>query len=152
MQITATKFYGLKSEKSAAVLSLDPRRDNGALQRLARPLPRPLRCWKAISLPGHETHSPDYRADATFNELILWLRRQGVRPTKPLHTLRKMSGSLVVERHGLFAASATLRHSSSRHDYGAFSGLTPSRRLPAAGERDFPGRLKVLPFPSEQSN
>ena len=110
VQITATKFYGLKSEKSAAVLSLDP--EIMALFRGWHAQCRGPFVLESDKPARPQTHYPYYRADATFNKLILWLQRQGVSGTKPLHTLRKMYGSLVVEKHGLFAASATLRHSS----------------------------------------
>jgi hypothetical protein len=47
---------------------------------------------------------------ATFNYVIWWLRRHGVDTAKPLHTLRKESGSLVAQQHGLFPAQQHLRH------------------------------------------
>ena len=36
----------------------------------------------------------------------------GIKADKPFHVLRKMFGSLIVEKHGIFAASSTLRHAS----------------------------------------
>lgn len=60
-----------------------------------------------------------YRANSHFQHLTDWLRSKGVEGNKPLHTLRKEFGSLVNQRHGLFAASQALRHSdistSARH-------------------------------------
>lgn len=51
-----------------------------------------------------------YRADDTFSRLNAWLRMNGVKSQKPLHTLRKEAGSLVCKQGGLFAASRFLRH------------------------------------------
>lgn len=52
----------------------------------------------------------EYRADATFARLNVWLRAKGVTDAKPLHTLRKEAGSLVCKSGGLLAASRFLRH------------------------------------------
>jgi integrase len=53
-----------------------------------------------------------YRANEHFNGLIEWLRANGVDTDNPLHTLRKEFGRLLTERHGIYAASKMLRHSS----------------------------------------
>jgi integrase len=61
-----------------------------------------------------------YRCEATFDYVNLWLRRHGVDSEKPLHTLRKESGSLVAQQHGLFPAAQHLRHrdiSTTAHFY-----------------------------------
>lgn len=51
-----------------------------------------------------------YRAEKTFARLNAWLRMNGVKSQKPLHSLRKEAGSLVCKQGGLFAASRFLRH------------------------------------------
>ena len=51
-----------------------------------------------------------YRCQETFEILYAWLRRKGVKDKKPLHVLRKEFGSIINQRHGLYAASAALRH------------------------------------------
>jgi integrase len=51
-----------------------------------------------------------YRAADTFKRLVDWLRAHGVASRTPLHTMRKEAGSLICEKHGLFAASRFLRH------------------------------------------
>jgi integrase len=51
-----------------------------------------------------------YRAADTFKRLADWLRAHGVDSRTPLHTLRKEAGSLICQKHGLFAASRFLRH------------------------------------------
>jgi integrase len=64
---------------------------------------------------GHEAgnssriRSP-YRCKQIFAFVVWWLRRHGVDSEKPLHTLRKESGALVVSHEGIYAASRHLRH------------------------------------------
>jgi len=53
-----------------------------------------------------------YRATMVYKRLVRWLRENGVDTDKPLHTLRKEFGRLITEKHGIFAASKLLRHSS----------------------------------------
>lgn len=53
-----------------------------------------------------------YRANEHFQVLIDWLGKQGVKSNNPIHTLRKEFGRLITERHGIYAASKLLRHSS----------------------------------------
>jgi integrase len=59
-----------------------------------------------------EAHYHYYRCDCIFDSLVAWLRAQGVAGNKPFHTLRKLFGSLIAEKHGIFAASSALRHAS----------------------------------------
>ena len=51
-----------------------------------------------------------YRCQDVFDRLITWLRQNGVKGNKPLHTLRKEFGSQVCAAHGVHAASRQLRH------------------------------------------
>lgn len=51
-----------------------------------------------------------YRCQETFQTLYSWLRGKGISDKKPLHVLRKEFGSIINQRHGLYAASAALRH------------------------------------------
>jgi integrase len=51
-----------------------------------------------------------YRCEAVFECATWWLRRHGVEEAKPLHALRKESGSLIASQYGIFAASRHLRH------------------------------------------
>lgn len=53
-----------------------------------------------------------YRANEHFQILIDWLGKHGVKGNNPIHTLRKEFGRLITERHGIYAASKLLRHSS----------------------------------------
>ena len=61
---------------------------------------------------GQPKHWNRYRCDSCFKRLIAWLRAKNVDTRAPLHTLRKVFGSLVNHHFGIFAASAALRHSS----------------------------------------
>ncbi len=51
-----------------------------------------------------------YRCQDVFDRLTTWLRKNGVKTNKPLHTLRKEFGSQVCALHGVHAASRQLRH------------------------------------------
>ena len=53
----------------------------------------------------------EYRAAGTFERLGDWLKTQGITARKPIHELRKEAGSIVAQRHGIYAASRFLRHS-----------------------------------------
>jgi hypothetical protein len=52
-----------------------------------------------------------YRCGSVFDELIEWLRGQGVTANKPIHELRKELGALITSQQGLYDASRFLRHS-----------------------------------------
>jgi hypothetical protein len=52
----------------------------------------------------------NYRAQNVFERLSAWLRSKGVTVPKPIHELRKESGSMVNRQHGLTAAKDFLRH------------------------------------------
>ena len=51
-----------------------------------------------------------YRCEAVFDRTTWWLRRHEVEGEKPLHALRKESGSLIASSQGIYAASRHLRH------------------------------------------
>jgi integrase len=110
IEIRPTENYGLKTEDSTATMSLDPE-----FMTL-------FRGWHAKRKGPFVIESPNrprpdaryhyYRCDHIFDSVVAWLRRQGVVGDKPFHVLRKLFGSLIVEKHGLFAASSALRHTS----------------------------------------
>jgi len=109
VQVQPTEFYALKTRESAATLQLDP--EITAL----------FKGWHAqrkgnfvieSDQPARDVDYQHYRADHVFNSLVDWLRVQGIDADKPFHTLRKMFGSLIVQQHGIFAASSALRHTS----------------------------------------
>ena len=53
-----------------------------------------------------------YRCQEVFDEVIEWLRGQGVRGNKPLHILRKEVGAEIASEKGIYAAKDYLRHST----------------------------------------
>jgi integrase len=53
-----------------------------------------------------------YRAQAHFEKLTAWLRKNGVKSRTPLHSLRKEFGSQICDRQGIYAASRALRHAN----------------------------------------
>jgi integrase len=61
----------------------------------------------------HRTKNRSYRCKAEFERVLEWLRLNGVTQTdKPLHTMRKEFGSNISKHKGIYAASASLRHST----------------------------------------
>lgn len=65
-------------------------------------------------VPVAEHKSRGYRADATFQGLLDWLRAQGVEGKRPIHILRKEVGSAIASSQGIFAAAKFLRHGDIR--------------------------------------
>jgi integrase len=111
LRMMPTKWYALKTDESASVLPVEP-------EILAL-----FRGWhaKARSEFVIESERPPkavsyqwYRCDAVFENLLTWLRGKGVHGQKPIHALRKLYGSALVDRHGLHAASSGLRHADLR--------------------------------------
>jgi hypothetical protein len=62
------------------------------------------------NLPRPRATFENYRAQHVFERLSAWLRTKGVTAQKPIHELRKESGSMVNRKHGLTAAKDFLRH------------------------------------------
>jgi integrase len=54
-------------------------------------------------------HKRGYRV---LKRLAAWLKSKGIAHGRPVHFLRKVFGSVVATRHGLFAAREYLGHSS----------------------------------------
>tara|TARA_R110000744_G_scaffold77778_2_gene153281 strand:+ start:144 stop:1226 length:1083 start_codon:yes stop_codon:yes gene_type:complete len=52
-----------------------------------------------------------YRCDVAMLPLVDWLRKQGIRETKPIHYLRKAFGDMVARKHGIAVAANTLGNS-----------------------------------------
>jgi integrase len=61
--------------------------------------------------------------------LCQWLRKRGVKDSKPVHYLRKCYGSLAVADHGIFIASKLLGHSSIMLTASTYAGQVD--QLPA---------------------
>jgi len=109
VRVQPTEHYALKTQESAAVLSLDPE------------IMASFRGWHAqrkgpfvleSEQPPRDVNYHYYRCDNTFDSLVAWLRGKGIKGDKPYHTLRKMFGSLIAEKYGIHAASSALRHTN----------------------------------------
>jgi len=61
-----------------------------------------------------------YRASDTWDELTAWLRSKGVESPKPIHYLRKLSGSLMYANNDVYAAQRFLGHSDIRTTIGSY--------------------------------
>jgi integrase len=108
--VRPTENYSLKTEDSASTMALDP--EIIALFRGWYAQRHGLFVLESEHLPRPDARYHYYRCDRTFDSLVDWLRLQGVTGDKPFHVLRKLFGSLIVEKDGVFAASSALRHTS----------------------------------------
>jgi integrase len=61
-----------------------------------------------------------YRASGTWDQLTAWLRSKGVESPKPIHYLRKLSGSLMYANNDVYAAQRFLGHSDIRTTIGSY--------------------------------
>jgi integrase len=109
IRVEPTEHLALKSEDASADVDLDPQLTKVLQEFYARRTgtfviesPRPSRVGTSYLA---------YRCGPIFKRLATWLRAHGVASSKPLHCLRKEYGSLVCQKHGIFAASRALRHS-----------------------------------------
>jgi integrase len=108
VRIKATEHFAAKTEDSLGDVAVD-----SELLEL-------FRGYRARATSAFVIESDDqpksgvsywhYRCQAVFDQLITWLRQNGVKGSKPLHTLRKEFGSQVCAAHGVHAASRQLRH------------------------------------------
>ncbi|WP_414664273.1 tyrosine-type recombinase/integrase [Horticoccus sp. 23ND18S-11] len=110
IQIETNEFTRAKSEGSEVGVDIDP------------VFSEMLRSWMATStskfvIGGAVEAKPEsryhhYRCDRILKKLTKWLKAHGVEDRNALHSLRKEFGTQINRTHGLFAASAALRHSS----------------------------------------
>jgi integrase len=115
LDIRDTEHKALKSADSAGKIGLDA--ELVALLRGFKARAKGLFLLETPRLsriPFTEHRSRTYRCDATYQELIDWLRVKGVPGKRPIHILRKEIGSIIASRDGIFAASRYLRHSDIR--------------------------------------
>ena len=115
-----------------------------------------LEATRAVAGESSREWGPRYRCVTAFERANHWLRTFGVTGNKPLHTLRKESGSLITTRDGIFAASAFLRH----RDIGVTSAFYADKKtrtvvdvgvLLKANEAQ-PENIVSLPRREEQTN
>lgn len=132
VRIEATTYFLPKTEESARVVPLpaDVARFLRA-RRLEKPDAEFVLDGGAPQL-GKRTNT--YRADA-WKPLAAWLRTQGITGQKPLHELRKLSGSLVNAVAGLEAARRHLGHANiatTSNSYVAARAAVVDLAAPAA--------------------
>ncbi len=110
LRIEATEYTQLKTEGSAEDLGIEP--ELAGFFRDASSRARGIFVIETECSPRTTSGWSHYRAQGHFDQLCIWLRTNGVRAQKPIHTLRKEFGRLIAEKLGLYAASLALRHTS----------------------------------------
>jgi integrase len=108
VSIDNSEHLHVKSERSRGVVELEPE---------LVPL---IRGWQAKATgsfvlesevkPRPESKYQHYRCQETLEKATAWLRKSGVKSNEPLHFCRKLYGSLICDKHGVYAASRALRH------------------------------------------
>jgi len=105
IRIEPTPHFDVKTEHSIGDVPIDPE-----LMTLLRGFNAQARGNFVIESPNSLRKRANYRARNVFKRLSVWLRGKGVSAPKPVHELRKESGSMVNRAHGLTAAKDFLRH------------------------------------------
>jgi integrase len=108
IRIEPTQHFDVKTEHSIGDVPVDPE-----LMSIMRGYAAKARSNFVIAspnLPRARATFENYRAQNAFERLSAWLRSKGVQAQKPIHELRKESGSMVNRKHGLTAAKDFLRH------------------------------------------
>jgi integrase len=111
IRIETNEFTRAKSEGSETSVDIDPtltERLRGWMEGSTSPfvIGGTVEARPEVSTYHH------YRCDCLFKKLTAWLKAHGVEDRNALHALRKEFGTQINRSHGLFAASAALRHSS----------------------------------------
>lgn len=136
--VEATEYFQPKSEEATREIELDEVAVD-ILRRAKADNPDPLFVLKGGPYRKQHTAAPLYRADAaphfTWLRLAEWLRSKGVTGDKPIHTLRKLAGSLVFQAHGIEQARGFLGHgdvsTTSRSYIAKTKRVTVSIPVPA---------------------
>jgi integrase len=108
VRVQATQHFDAKTEDSLGDVAVD-----GELLELFRGYRARATSAFVIESDGQPRSGVSYsfyRCQDVFDRLTTWLRKNGVKTNKPLHTLRKEFGSQVCALHGVHAASRQLRH------------------------------------------
>lgn len=145
VSIETTRYFKAKSDASNAEVDLEP--ELVALLRgwkLRAKSEFVIECDIAPRLGGN---SPHYRLSCPFASLILWLRSKGIDAPKPLHTLRKEYGSLVLKHHGIYAASVALRHEDLQVTVKHYAD-SKQRATPGLGALLVPSNVRAVKFDS----
>jgi integrase len=112
IRIEPTRFFHPKSEDSIGDVAVDA--EVVEIFRGYRARAKSNFVIESPREPKTDVIYPYYRCDDSFKKLIEWLRNNGVKTSKPLHTLRKEYGSQINAIHGIHAASRALRHADIR--------------------------------------
>jgi integrase len=100
---------------------IEPKHGSGGTVYVDPSLMRELLSLKEPEQDGFVVNSPlgwkattyrRYRCEPHWRTLIGWLESNGINARKKVHELRKLFGDAIVKRHGIFAGSAQLRHST----------------------------------------
>ena len=104
---------------------------------------------------GKKGWGAHYRANIVFDSLIQWLKnyeQDGKKPLKdvrkPIHELRKELGALLTSKHGIYAASHALRHSTVATT-AAYYADKKERTTVGIGDW-LAGEEKVIPMPTNE--
>ena len=112
IEIRETPHFKPKSEESRGQIEIEPE-----VAELLASLRKTTKDSFVIGATGVKRKSKSaqwYRASGHFDNLLDWLRKQGISDLKPLHVLRKEAGNLICGAQGLHAASRFLRHGDVR--------------------------------------
>jgi integrase len=107
IRIQTTKWFTPKSRESTRTVPLPP--DVAKFLAVLRASDPTAEFVLKGAEPRPACRGYEYRADA-WEPLTAWLRVQGVKTLTPLHSLRKMSGSLIYATAGIEAARRHLGH------------------------------------------
>jgi integrase len=108
IRIEPTEHFDVKTEHSIGDISVD--KELMSVMRGYHGKARSNFVIESPNLPRKRATFENYRAQNVFERLTAWLRTKGVNAQKPIHELRKESGSMVNRKHGLTAAKDFLRH------------------------------------------
>jgi integrase len=122
IRMESTEAGGLKTADSRAEVHIDAQ-----VAKILKAFRKSATGNFVIEASGEESGPKrwgrQYRAEAVFDRVNAWLRKNGVKARKPLHELRKELGALVTEEHGIYAASRALRHSTVATTAAHYSDL-----------------------------
>jgi integrase len=108
IRIEPTEHFDVKTKHSIGDVSLD--KELMSMMRGYNARARWSFVIESRNLPRKRATFENYRAQNVFERLSAWLRSKGVSAQKPIHELRKESGSMVNRKYGLTAAKDFLRH------------------------------------------
>jgi len=120
VRLEVSEHGDLKTEESADEIEVD----EALTSELRAHMPRAKGPFVIASAQPAKLRSDGqhYRCQSTFAILYEWLHGKGIADKKPLHVLRKEFGSIINQRHGLYAASAALRHRNISTTAGHYVG------------------------------